>query len=139
MQNVVLLLLLIICAVEDFRRKEVTVTYILLFGTVGVVLHLFYPNCSVYSMLWGLLLGIGIMAVSLLSRGSIGMGDGILLTVTGVYLGGYENLELFLLGVIFCGSLVFGTFGAEEEKKKGTDCIYPVFAGGLCIHAGRVI
>lgn len=118
MQNVVLLLLLIICAVEDFRRKEVTVTYILLFGTVGVVLHLFYPNCSVYSMLWGLLLGIGIMAVSLLSRGSIGMGDGILLTVTGVYLGGYENLELFLLGVFFAGVWSLGLLVLKKKKRK---------------------
>lgn len=118
MQNVILLLLLIICAVEDFKRKEVTVTYILLFGTVGVVLHLFYPNCSIYSMLWGLLLGISIMAVSLLSRGSIGMGDGILLTVTGVYLGGYENLELFLLGLFLAGIWSLGLLVLRKKKRK---------------------
>lgn len=118
MQNVILLLLLIICAVEDFKRKEVTVTYILLFGTVGVVLHLFYPNCSIYSMLWGLLLGISIMAVSLLSRGSIGMGDGILLTVTGVYLGGYENLELFLLGLFLAGIWSLGLWVLRKKKRK---------------------
>lgn len=118
MQNVILLILLIICAVEDFKRKEVTVTYILLFGTVGAVLHLFYPNCSSYSMLWGLLLGIGVMAVSLLSRGSIGMGDGILLTVTGVYLGGYENLELFLLGVFLAGIWSLGLLVLKKKKRK---------------------
>ena len=118
MQNVILLILLIICAVEDFKRKEVTVTYVLLFGTVGAVLHLFYPNCSSYSMLWGLLLGIGVMAVSLLSRGSIGMGDGILLTVTGVYLGGYENLELFLLGVFLAGIWSLGLLVLKKKKRK---------------------
>lgn len=99
MQNYILLALLIICAAEDWKRKEVSVTCILLFGIVGVIMHLFYPNCSVYSMLWGLLLGVSVMGFSLLSRGSIGMGDGILLVVTGVYLGGYRNLELFLMGL----------------------------------------
>lgn len=118
MQNVILLILLLICAVEDFKRKEVTVTYILLFGVVGVVLHLFYPNCSVYSMLWGLLLGIGVMVVSFLSHGSIGMGDGILLAVTGVYLGGYENLELFLMGLFLAAIWSLVLLVRKKKKRK---------------------
>lgn len=118
MQSVVLLILLMICAIEDFKRKEVTVTYILLFGIAGVVLHLFYPNCSIYSILWGLLLGISVMAVSLLSRGSIGMGDGILLAVTGIYLGGYENLELFLVGLFLAGIWSLGLLVLKKKKRK---------------------
>lgn len=118
MQNVILLLLLGLCALEDIKRKEVTVTYILLFGILGVVLHLFYPNCSIYSILWGLLLGLGIMALSLFSRGSIGMGDGILLTVTGVYLGGYGNLELFLLGLFLAGIWSLGLLVLKKKKRK---------------------
>lgn len=118
MQSVVLLILLMICAIEDFKRKEVTVTYILLFGIAGVLLHLFYPNCSIYSILWGLLLGISVMAVSLLSRGSIGMGDGILLAVTGIYLGGYENLELFLVGLFLAGIWSLGLLVLKKKKRK---------------------
>lgn len=118
MQKYVLLLLLIICAIEDFKRKEVTVAYIFLFGIIGVVLHLFCPNCSIYSMLWGLLLGIGVMAVSALSRGGIGMGDGILLTVTGVYLGGYKNLEMFLLGVFLAGVWSLGLLVLKKKSRK---------------------
>lgn len=118
MQNAILLILLFICAMEDLKRKEVTVMYILLFGIIGVVLHLFYPNCSIYSILWGLLLGISIMAVSLFSRGNIGMGDGILLTVTGVYLGGYKNLELFLTGLFLAGIWSLGLLVLKKKKRK---------------------
>lgn len=118
MQNAILLILLFICAMEDLKRKEVTVMYILLFGIIGVVLHLFYPNCSIYSILWGLLLGISIMAVSLFSRGNIGMGDGILLTVTGVYLGGYKNLELFLTGLFLAGIWSLGLLMLKKKKRK---------------------
>lgn len=118
MQSVLLLILLVVCAVEDLKRKEVTVTYILVFGIIGVLLHLFYPNCSVYSMLWGLLLGIGVMTVSVLSCGSIGMGDGILMTVTGVYLGGYQNLELFFIGVFLAGIWSLGLLVFKKKKRK---------------------
>ena len=125
MQSVVLLILLSICAVEDLKQKEVTVTYILLFGIIGVFLHLFYPGCSVYSMLWGLLLGIAVMAMSVLTHGEIGLGDGILLTVTGVYLGGYQNLELFLIGICLAGVWSLGVILLKKKKRKDKIAFMP--------------
>ena len=86
MQKFMVLGLLGLCTWEDVKRKELTLIYILLFGVCGVCLHLFYPECSIYSILWGMLLGVSMMLVSWLSRGKTGMGDGILLVVTGVYL-----------------------------------------------------
>ena len=125
MQSVVLLILLSICAVEDLKQKEVTVTYILLFGIIGVFLHLFYPGCSVYSMLWGLLLGIAVMAMSVLTHGEIGLGDGILLTVTGVYLGSYQNLELFLIGICLAGVWSLGVILLKKKKRKDKIAFMP--------------
>ena len=133
MQKYVLLVLLIICAVEDWKRKEVNVVYILLFGIVGVILHLLYPNCSVYSMLFGLLLGIGIVGISILSRGSIGMGDGILLVVTGVYLGGYENLELFLTGMLFVGIWSLGLLVLKKKKRKERIAFIPFLLAAYAV------
>lgn len=133
MQKYVLLVLLIICAVEDWKRKEVNVVYILLFGIVGVILHLLYPNCSVYSMLFGLLLGIGIVGISILSRGSIGMGDGILLVVTGVYLGGYGNLELFLTGMLFVGIWSLGLLVLKKKKRKERIAFIPFLLAAYAV------
>lgn len=133
MQKYVLLVLLIICAVEDWKRKEVNVVYILLFGIVGVILHLLYPNCSVYSMIFGLLLGIGIVGISILSRGSIGMGDGILLVVTGVYLGGYGNLELFLTGMLFVGIWSLGLLVLKKKKRKERIAFIPFLLAAYAV------
>lgn len=118
MQSIVLLILLSICAIEDLKHKEVTVTYILLFGILGVLLHLFYPQGSVYSMLWGLLLGVAVIWISILTHGEIGLGDGILLTVTGIYLGGYQNLELFLIGICLAGVWSLGIILLKKKKRK---------------------
>lgn len=117
MQKVVVFGLLSLCTWEDVRRKELTVIYILLFGIGGVILHLFHPVCSIYSLLWGILLGAGMMVLSWLSRGGIGMGDGVLLAVTGVYLGGMDNLELFFTGLLLAAlwSLVL----LVCKKKRG--------------------
>lgn len=118
MQKIVLLGLLSLCTWEDIRRKELTVIYILLFGIAGVILHLFHPVCSIYSLLWGSLLGVGMMALSLLSRGSIGMGDGILLMVTGVYLGGTDNLELFFTGLLLAALWSLALLVCRKKRGK---------------------
>lgn len=118
MQRYVLWILLIVCAAEDWKRKEVTVIYIFLFGIAGILLHLFYPNCSIYSLLCGVLVGIGMMAMSLLSSGSVGMGDGILLMVTGVYLGGYRNFELLMTGLFLAGIWSAGLLVLKKKKRK---------------------
>lgn len=125
MQSIVLLILLSICAIEDLKHKEVTVTYILLFGILGVLLHLFYPQGSVYSMLWGLLLGVAVIWISILTHGEIGLGDGILLTVTGVYLGGYQNLELFLIGICLAGVWSLGIILLKKKKRKDKIAFMP--------------
>lgn len=125
MQSIVLLILLSICAIEDLKHKEVTVTYILLFGILGVLLHLFYPQGSVYSMLCGLLLGVAVMLISILTHGGIGLGDGILLTVTGVYLGGYQNLELFLIGICLAGVWSLGIILLKKKKRKDKIAFMP--------------
>ncbi|MCI9174076.1 MAG: hypothetical protein HFH49_03885 [Lachnospiraceae bacterium] len=120
MQKFMVLGLLGLCTWEDVKRKELTLMYILLFGACGVCLHLFYPECSIYSMLLGMLLGAAMMLISWMSRGRTGMGDGILLVVTGVYLGGIGNLRLLLTGLIFAAvwSLMLLIFGKKTGKEK---------------------
>ena len=121
MQRYILLGLLGLCTWEDWKKKELTVINILLFVIGGMMLHLIFPVCSIYSILWGISLGAAVMAMSWASRGSIGMGDGILLMVTGVYLGGAANLELFLIGLLF--SALWAMVLVVFCKKKGKEQI----------------
>lgn len=118
MQKFMVLGLLGLCSLEDMKRKKLTVIYILMFGIGGVLLHLFMPVCSIYSVLWGMLLGVAMMGISYVSRGSVGMGDGLLLTVTGVYLGGYENLELFMIGLLLAALWSLGLLVLQRKKGK---------------------
>ncbi|MCI9448161.1 MAG: prepilin peptidase [Lachnospiraceae bacterium] len=119
MQKVIVLGLLGICSLEDVRHKRLTIVYILMFGIGGVILHLFAPVCSIYSILCGMLLGIAMILVSLITRGNVGIGDGMLLLVTGVYLGGYGNLQLLMTGLLLSALWALGLLAFK--KKKGKD------------------
>lgn len=118
MQKIMLLGLLGWCSLEDIKQKKLTVLYILMFGVGGVFLHLVAPVCSIYSMLWGMLLGLALILVSMVTRGSVGLGDGILLVVTGVYLGGSRNLELFMIGLLLAALWSLGLMVVKKKKGK---------------------
>lgn len=118
MQKVIVLGLLGLCSLEDVKRKRLTIIYILMFGIGGVFLHLLAPVCSIYSILWGMLLGIGMIMISFATRGSVGMGDGILLMVTGVYLGGHGNLELLMMGLLLSALWSLGLLVLKKKKRK---------------------
>jgi len=118
MHKFLVLGLLGLCSLEDIKRKELTIVYILMFGIGGIILHLFAPVCSIYSVLWGMVIGIALILVSLVTRGSVGMGDGILLMVTGVYLGGYGNLELFMKGLFLAAVWSLGLLVLKKKRGK---------------------
>ena len=115
-----LLGLLGICSIEDMRKKEIQVYVVLTFGIVGVILRLFYQNVSMRNMLLGMAIGIGMMFASLVTAGQIGLGDGLLLTVTGIFLGAYGNAMLFLHGLLFAAvwSLVVVLVFRKGRKTK---------------------
>ena len=125
MQKILVLGLLSLCSLEDVKYRRLTVIYILMFGIVGVILHMFAPVCSIYSILWGMLLGIVLILISIATRGSLGLGDGILLVVTGVYLGGYGNLQLFLYGLLLSALCSLGLFVIKRKKRKDEIAFVP--------------
>lgn len=115
-----LLGLLGICSIEDVRKKEIQVYVVLTFGIVGVILRLFYQNVTMKNMIFGMAIGVVMMLVSLVTSGQIGLGDGLLLTVTGIFLGAYGNAMLFLHGLLFAAvwSLVVLLIFRRGRKTK---------------------
>lgn len=125
MHKIIVLGLLGLCSLEDVKHRQLTIIYILMFGIGGVILHLLVPVCSIYSILCGMLLGIFMLLISAVTQGSIGMGDGILLMVTGVYLGGYENLRLLMTGLMFSALWSLGLLAFRKKKRKDEIAFVP--------------
>lgn len=106
------------CSIEDYRKQKILVYPVLIFGIAGLLLHLYYRNLSIYNLLAGMAVGVGLLVFGYLT-GQVGAGDALVVMVSGIYLGFWENARLFFQGLVFCGlwCLLLLVLG----KKKGRD------------------
>ena len=113
--------MLAICSAQDIRKKEIRLNLVLFFGILGIIFHMLFRVHSIGNLLLGMMVGIVLLLAGVVSEGRIGAGDGVLLTVTGVYLGLEGNLTLFFGALVLCGVWALGLL--VLRKKKKTDCI----------------
>lgn len=107
------------CSFEDCRKKRILVCPLLLFAIWGLALHLHYRDHSIYSLLAGAAVG-GVLMLLSFWTGQIGMGDALILAVSGIYLGFWDNAKLFLQGLLLCGiwSLLLLLFKRKKRKDE---------------------
>ena len=96
---------LMAAAWEDGRKKSISSWLLLSGGAAGLVLSLLQRED--YFKFSGCLVGLALLAVSKLSRESVGIGDGCFFIISGLFLPALSNLILFFYGLslsgIFCG------------------------------------
>ena len=133
MENVIILTMLGVHAAEDLKRRRIALPCLLVFGLVGAVVQLYCRDMTFFSVGLGMAVGIGMLLLSLLTKGSIGMGDGLVFCVTGIYLGGARNLELLFTSLLYAA--LFSLFllakgrGAVRKRKKEIPFLPFVFLG----------
>jgi leader peptidase (prepilin peptidase)/N-methyltransferase len=126
--------LLFICSLQDFLRKRV---YLWIIG-IGAVLTFvclpFMEKISIANCIGGLTVGLVILLISKMTGGKIGMGDGILLCVTGIGLGFWNNLELFGVALFLAAVLsIILMILRVVDRKTSIPFIPFLFAGYLII------
>lgn len=92
-------ILLIISSWTDIKRKMISGVVLWIFSVLGILLNLIFRCNSVLSVIGGIMVGIITIGISRLTKGEIGLGDGLLLCVTGLFVGFYINLELFFIAL----------------------------------------
>lgn len=128
-------LLLLVAAVQDMKRKEVSIWLLGIFGVLGIPVTLLNGaggTAALPGALGGAAVGLLVILMSRLTEGAIGMGDGLLLTVTGIYLGFQENLFLFLCGAFLAAALSVVLLILKKVTRKTSCPFIPfLFAGYL--------
>lgn len=103
MEAVGLLGMLGVCSYEDIKKKSIKVITPVLFGILGVVLHLIFGKVGAIDMLLGMTVGGALYIISILSRERIGKGDALLIGISGIYLGFWNNIALLWSASILAG------------------------------------
>ncbi len=95
------LVILCVAAWQDLRERSVDSRFLMVSGVVGAAYALAAErggreiglSCAI---------GGGLLALSILTRGQIGEGDGWFFVISGLFFDVRENLLLFVLGLVGC-------------------------------------
>ena len=104
---------------EDIKTRRLSGKGIFLFAIVGGIISVLFPAYRIGQILLGMGIGGGLLIMSLLSKGGIGVGDGIVVLISGIYLGVQENCFLLLLALLV-SSLYSGFLwiGKKVDRKQ---------------------
>lgn len=112
--------LLIIVSIQDIKWKKIRVNIVLIaIGGLCICLP-FSSTLSVLDRALGLFLGLGVVLLSKATGGKIGIGDGMVLGVTGIGLGFWTNMELFALALAMAALFSIVLIVLRKANRKST-------------------
>lgn len=129
-------MLLVWNGILDYRKHEISLTSLGVLGCAGIGLNCWIPYQSMWEILGGVGVGLLLILAAFVTREAIGFGDGLLVCVTGIYLGFWENMNLVLIGTAFC-ALVMGV-GVLFRRVQRTDR-FPLVPFLCLAYLGRMI
>lgn len=97
---------LAVMAVIDRRTKTIPVLPGVI-GTIVIAIAQIMDHVTWWQWIPGVLVGVFLYLVSKITKGAVGEGDALVYSLTGVALGFFRNLELFILSLFF-SALVAG-------------------------------
>ncbi|MBQ7506057.1 MAG: prepilin peptidase [Lachnospiraceae bacterium] len=134
---VLVLFLLYIMSVEDVRERALSVIRILPFGAAGLILSILSAERDIAGILSGTAIGAVLIAISAVTQGKIGMGDGLVVAAVGMTLG--FSLTFSLVFFSFLAGSIYALF-LLVVKRKSRDTEYPympflfvTYVGVLCV------
>ena len=119
--DVVVALFLTILAYRDWKTKQVSLGLILGMALSVIVLRITVVEVSLWTTIWGIVIGVGFFVVSKCTRQAIGYGDSWAILLLGIYLGWKE-----LLLVIFVSSLLASLFSVVYCMIRGWNRKYTI-------------
>lgn len=131
MEQICVLSFLSVNSFQDIRKRQVYLSAIVVYGLLGVLYILLHRD-HLAVLLLGAVPGILLMCVGKISGGALGMGDGLAVMISGIYMGIWKTLEFtalsLLLAAVWAGFLMF-------VKKKGRKASFPFVPFMLAAYA----
>lgn len=116
-RTVICAVVLLIEGIRDLRRKEISVLTCVVTALIGFLIRICWRDLSWWSFIGCVAPGGILLLLSLVSRESIGYGDGLILCAIGILIGGAETVTLFCHALFLCG--IFSGFIFLFQKAGG--------------------
>lgn len=105
--KILLGIFLLICALIDLKTKKVEGLLLVVFAAAGIILYLIVRPVGLIEEMTGVLMGAAFILIWHVTGGKIGLGDALLMVVTGIFLGGKDNAAL-IMGAMLLAALYSG-------------------------------
>ncbi|MDU6266067.1 MAG: prepilin peptidase [Anaerocolumna aminovalerica] len=118
----ILFLWLLLCSIQDIKKKKINI-YLILAGLAGFFVLLismtWNGEFNFLFCLGGMSLGLILLCLSFITKGQIGTGDGLIVCITGLCLGFSRNAMLLAVSLLASAifSIVLLTFKLAGRKK----------------------
>lgn len=119
MISIVVILILILESAMDIRNRTVSWMHMVIFLIGGIVANCILMYQSIWSVIAGVVIGAIIFLFGVLSKGSIGCGDGVVFTCVGIYLGGFSSIRLLFYSLIVA-AIAGGLYVLIKKKSIKT-------------------
>ena len=126
-------IVLVIEALMDFRKKEVNIPVLGILVVAAMVMFFLGKDISVSNAIIGLAEGLLLILVSVMTKGQIGIGDGILLAACGLMLGGKDNMVMFFFACLSSAIVSVLIMIIKKADKKTTIPFVPFMIPGFLI------
>ena len=118
--KIILLIFLGAGAFIDAKTKKIPVLYAVIGAAAGVTLKIFEENPDILQTVGGFLVGGILYLLSIISKQAIGSGDGMVLAVTGIFLGLIGNILLFSVSLAAAGLYSGIMLTLKKIKRKSS-------------------
>ncbi len=137
--KIFIMIMLFFCGIQDLLKKKVLL-WVVLAGAVLIATAIPFCNAiSLFDRFGGFLIGISVIVIGIATKGKIGLGDGLLLCVTGIGLGFWGNLELFAIALFLAAilSIILLVSRLADRKKSIPFVPFLLVSFIILIIAGR--
>lgn len=108
--------ILFAAGIEDFKSKKINVAFIILMCITSILGLCLYDEWNLYEVVAGASVGLAMVGLSVIAKEQIGLGDGLIVTACGIYLGMMDCMALLCVA-----SLILSAFSIVLlVSKKGS-------------------
>lgn len=126
-------IIMTLCSIEDIRSQRISMSLLGIGIPIGIMFQVYYHKLSIWSLLAGVGIGLLIMLISFITGEKIGMGDGAVLAVTGLLLGGKRTFTLFVIASGLSGMTALFIFLKRKNGKQEIPFIPFLFLASLMV------
>ncbi|HEX3022131.1 MAG TPA: prepilin peptidase [Lachnospiraceae bacterium] len=118
--NIFTILFLMTLAVIDMKERKIPCVVLSISFLVALLSTVLVKHGITTEQLCGMTIGFLFILISLVTRGQLGIGDGITLVITGVVIGFWDNLLMVLYALFAAGitAIILIVFKRSNRKER---------------------